>query len=1379
MKHKIALLCALLGFSTLFLNAQSASITEGCVPLEVSFSPPAGATGFFWDFQNGATSTLSNPDNTFASPGVYEVAFSEGPGEPVIGQVTITVYAKPEPGVTFDPAGGCTPLEVSFNDDSTVPDGVTITSYNWTFGDGESANGVTDPTHTYTIAGDFDVSLSLQSNLENCTVTEIFPDAISTSSPANVAFSTNPNPPFACEPPLTVIIGNQTTGGGPNLVYNWDFGNGQTFTGPNPPAQTFNEIGSFDITLTVTDDNDCEATFTRTVRIGPPRARPVIPDTVCVGDSIMVENLSDPGAYTWNFGPDASPSTSDEFEPTVRFLQEGTYEVTLTVNNVAGCQGDTVITVFADQAEADFEADPTYSCTEPVTFSYTALSDEATGFLWLFSDGSTSTESNPTRVYENTDTTTYGMNGLILDPVFLEVTNPSGCKDTLVLQDSIFVPNARFAPDLVDGCAPLTVTFSDSSNTREPITQWELDLGDGNIHTQNDTTPYSYTYTEPGEYDVVLNIENAAGCIDTSYAITIRVGEPLTIDLLANETDICQGDTVTFTGVGDTTLIEAWHIETEDGRAFHCYQDAAPSWPVDGIVGPTDVTLTVEYNGCLSTITKEDFINVRGPLALIDYEIDCEAPFDVTFRDSTVDATILTWDLGDTIITNPPGAFVHTYGETGDYQVTLTAEDPGSGCPASVDSALVCIRDIQASFEIDSLLCAGQTYQLDASSSIDVDNDCWKGFDWFFEISNRPITTQDSIIDFTFSNPGEETITLVTEDINGCTDTFSRDARIFTLQPEFTVDDDFICYPAPLSFTDLSTADTTITSWEWSFGSTEQNPVTTIEDGPGDTLEVTLTIIDALGCPATVTRFLEVYEPVSTVITDPTPANLCVGDSLAVFATDYTAAGSNLVFSWDFGNGQTADTQAAGAVYPESGEYALVLDFEEVGTGCGGEVIRFVSVQDFPVADFTSSVDNDPVICYPEQIVFSEASTASVPLSYVWDFGNGQGGLGPSPSGSFDKGTFEVQMIATTPFGCADTVSRSFTLVGPEGDFSVSEEAFCVGDTITFTLLDTEDVSSFTWNFGDGEEVDNVSPVDHLYITAPPSGQTVATLVLRGANDECEIAVEQPLIIRDVTADFLRLQGQGNELCSGQPFRFDNTSTGADTFEWDFGNGDTSTSDESPVFSVYPEGGVYTVRLTASDSQLGCTNTVQKDVIINDGPTIVFNEVDPICRGDSIDLETLISEPTNIQTTWFITETTDTLTEAFQFPEDDQSYTVFILDEFGCEADSFTVVDVVPCVVFGMPNAFTPNGDNNNDFFNVATNGEFERGDYQVLTFKVYNRWGNLVYDNDTPGMGWDGTFNGEPSPSDVYLYLIEVEYETEEEEMAREVFQGEVVLLR
>ncbi|MCP3930272.1 MAG: PKD domain-containing protein [Bacteroidetes bacterium] len=1449
---RIVLFFAFFGF--LFtLQAQTADVTKGCIPLEVQFTAPDGATDFYWEFMDGVTSILENPINTFNTAGEFQVEFFDGVNGTLIGSVTISVYEKPELAIDATPASGCAPLEVSFEDITEFPSGISVLGYNWVFEDGGSAVGTDVPTHTFTDAGSYYVSLEVMTNFESCNVTQIFDDIIIASTPPDVQFTTTPTPPIACQAPFTVTFSNQSSGDGA-LTYEWDFANGNTSNEVNPPAQTFSEEGFYAVTLTATDTTGCSATKSVEVSVGEPQADFEISDTVCVGNPIQIQNQSVTGFYTWTFDAGTFPATSTQTNPTVRFDTEGMHTITLTVTSLNGvCSGEITKEVYTDKVNAEFTSDPSYSCFEPVEIVYTALSGNAAEYLWTFSDGTSASGSDTVHTWVNMDTTTHSINGQIIDSTSLLVTNPSGCTATFMDHDTIHLPNALFKPDTVNGCAPVTVEFTDLSTSNEEIASWTWIYGDGNEATFDNNDPHSYVFTDPGEYDVVLVLENSAGCTDTSYTITIEVGSELSPDFSVDETEICPGESVQFTDLSGFDGIDAWHYSSDSHRLSHCFQEPNPTWTFGSETGSMDVTLDVEYNGCISTVTKENLISVKGPVAKIDYLIECESPFDVQLTNQSMETTNVTWELGDnnsSVISD----FTHTYIDTGAYKVILTAENPSSGCPASQDSVTVFIQDIEASFELDPTYCIGNPVMLDATASLGVNDTCWKGYTWYF-IDKRPITSQDSIIEYVFQQRGDHEVHLAVEDINGCKDTITQTTRVYQVFGNFTATDDLICLPSQVDFTDFSTGDTTIVEWMWEFGdgntSEEQNPSNIFSTPPtgGNSYQVTMTAKDVLECTGQFNFEIELYQPVSFISSDPANRDICVGTEIDFFATDYTEQGSNLSFNWNFGTGQTSDLQNPSATFNEEGTYFVQLNFEEIATGCQGQETVVVSVQDYPQAAFTSSVDDEPIICAPQNILFQDASVSNYPLTQSWDFGNGQTGLGATVAAAFDKGNYTVQLVVSTPYGCADTVSRNFELVGPKGDFVMDKNVVCKNEAITFQLADASDVSSFSWVFGDGEIAENVNPVTHAYTFHPPSGRTVAKLILTGEDGACTFTVEKEVFIHQVIADFLRNDGVDTSICVTLPMDFTNTSQNADIFNWSFGDNTFSTQ-ENPAHS-YQATGTYIVELAIQNSTLGCLDTIQKEVLVGELPDLeAFGDI--VCLGDTAFIgvtspmagwtyswtpanallsptasqtgavasentlfEVLVTDPSGchgtveaevvvtppIQAMNFDTlvaeGTTVTLpieySDIYNFtwnpatglscqecsdptvtPNESTTYQLFVTDNQGCFENTFNFnIQVYPEDI-DIPNIFTPDNDGTNDYFSVLVAGESIQI-FNSIELRVFNRWGQVVYDNENPNQGWDGNFNGKPSPSAVYVYILDVEFVSGKKTQ----YSGDVTLLR
>ncbi len=185
--------------------------------------------------------------------------------------------------------------------------------------------------------------------------------------------------------------------------------------------------------------------------------------------------------------------------------------------------------------------------------------------------------------------------------------------------------------------------------------------------------------------------------------------------------------------------------------------------------------------------------------------------------------------------------------------------------------------------------------------------------------------------------------------------------------------------------------------------------------------------------------------------------------------------------------------------------------------------------------------------------------------------------------------------------------------------------------------------------------------------------------------------------------------------------------------------------------------------------------------VVNDpaGTTITGQVFDGTTYPDSASILVSINSPNTISDiSWSPTmgmSCTDCLNPSILPLTETSTYTITVTDSENCvTSQTFTVNITIPCNpdAVPIPNAFTPDGDGVNDTFGAVINEGIE----EVTNVRIYNRWGNLVFESET-GEEWDGMDNDKSAPSDVYVYVITIRCTIGEEKLT--VKSGDVTLIR
>lgn len=1170
----------------------SANITQACSPIVVQFTDMStgSPTSWFWNLGNGATSTLQNPSTTYITPGTYTVTLTASNAggsntKTTAGYITVL----PSPTVQFaasDSSVGCPPRTVSFTNLSTpnVTGGVT---YSWDFGDGTTSTAI-NPTHTYTQQGSFAVTLVV-TNSSGCTKVLSKPNYIQMTAKPTAGFTaTNTGSCFA---PLVTSFSNTSVGA---TSYQWNFGDGATSTQASP-THTYNAAGSYTVRLIATSAAGCSDTLTipSFVSIGNLDASFTQSATMaCVGAPVTFTNTSTPGpgTSTWYFG-DGTQATG--VNATRAYTAPGTYTVKLVVN-YSNCVDSALSTVTVQpKPTAAFTGAPLFSCTPPLATTFSNTSSNATSYLWLFGDGTTSTAANPTKTYNSTGTYT----------VRLVAIGANGCADTLTRSAYVRIgtPAGAITANPSNGCAPATLSFQAASGTSIPVTSYSWNFGDGGTGT-GQSLPH--TYTAGGTYTVVVTFTLNTGCTYTAQT-TVQIGAKPNAAFTGAPTTICAGQSVTFTNGTTGATSYAWSI---GGGTVSTATNPTIGFNQPGIY---TVTLLASNNGCHDTEVVTNMITVNGPLADFSFTRSCTDRKTLQFTSTstaTSGSSTYAWNFGDgntSTVQNPS----HTYASLGTYTVTLAVTDLITGC-TSTKSTTVYVVDLEASFTADdTTICKGQAVLFSSPSGPYYSNHEWNFGDGGGGYGGS--------IAHTYTQSGIYTVRLIVGEIGGCADTLIKPLHIQVSGPTVAFGGTPVSGCAPLSvvFTDSSTigAGQPIVNRSWTFGD-GQTLVTTGTSNthvyPLGIHTVTLVATDAAGCKDSVVKpaYISVTKPTAAFTAPDT--TLCVGMSITFSNTSSGAS----TYNWDFGDGTTATAAAPVKSWNAPGTYTVRL-IATNAAGCNDTLTRtaYVNVSTL-IPSFTAS--DTFASCPPLTVQFTNTSAGTV-LSQ-WTLGNGSFSSQQNPSTVYTlPGTYTVKLKVTNTGGCIDSVTKTIVILGPSGSFTYTPQSGCAPIAITFNGT-AQNATSFTWDMNNGQTTTTTAPNYTHTFTTP--GYYVPIMVLsNGAG--CNVAYQggDTIKVSRATAGFIP---STTSLCNAGTVSFtDTSSTTAGTTitgrTWDFGNGQTSTAQNPSVYYGTP--GTYTVLQTVTNS-MGCTATATRTITILPKPNGQVSGGATVCSGGTVPL---------------------------------------------------------------------------------------------------------------------------------------------------------------
>ena len=355
------------------------------------------------------------------------------------------------------------------------------------------------------------------------------------------------------------------------------------------------------------------------------------------------------------------------------------------------------------------------------------------------------------------------------------------------------------------------------------------------------------------------------------------------------------------------------------------------------------------------------------------------------------------------------------------------------------------------------------------------------------------------------------------------------------------------------------------------------------------------------------------------------------------------------------------------------------------------------------------------------------------------------------PSASdISSGGVQLILTSTNNYGCSatdDTLDVTFK-ASPVADFTFN--IACEGNNTDFIDASTTTdgvISNWNYDFGDLSTSIANNPI-HPYAA---SGSYTVTLIAGGSNG-CFDTISKIVNVNPVPfADFEALVP-----CVDDETQFNDLSTissGSITgWNWNFDNGQGTSSIQNPGYT-FTQSGYYQVTLDVT-SDLGCVGTTSQLIEVKPNPIADFI----MTPNPALALEDVSFTDQSIGNTitswyWDFGDENggNNQNEIHNYADGGEYYvTLQVTDINGCVDTTSQVISIALLPV--LPTAFTPNGDGQNDMFIIRG------GPFNSVDFKIYNNWGELIFQSNNQEIGWDGTYQGSNAPLGVYTWVFEVE---------------------
>jgi gliding motility-associated-like protein len=450
---------------------------------------------------------------------------------------------------------------------------------------------------------------------------------------------------------------------------------------------------------------------------------------------------------------------------------------------------------------------------------------------------------------------------------------------------------------------------------------------------------------------------------------------------------------------------------------------------------------------------------------------------------------------------------------------------------------------------------------------------------------------------------------------------------------------------------------------------------------------------------------------------------ICRGSSIKLQSLIVEPA--NATYSWNTGD------SARSIVVSDSGTYTLSVTVKN----CVGTASTTIDV----VNDSLIILTHDTAICKGASVQIN-ATALPTPADFTYQWTPTTGISMPTVLNSIvTPDTSAMYYVTAVGLGCPPLKDSVYIDVQPNPTLYMGGNRFtCEFDSLHLQpVVAPAGYAHYSYSWSPAGAVDNTGslPVVFLSDSSLEVYLTVTTPAGCTTTDSALIVVWP--------GNFSNVNPKYVVLCPGDSVQL--ADTGGVTYQWKpanyIGNTSAGTTWAYPITSQ-----AYSVIATSAH---GCTDTQQVSITVNPNASYTMADSVTLYPGDTYH----ITPTTNcLNFAWYpsLGLSNTTISDPIANPPVSTKYYVRATTENGCMIVDSIYVYVDPETLLAIPNAFAPGNGPNSEFKVI------KKGLATLNYLRIYNRWGNLVFETTDIMQGWDGTYKGKAQPEDVYVYVVE-----------------------